>query len=115
MLYSYLSGRSQCVVLDEAISSFLPVNRGVPQGCVLGPLIFSMYINDLPTVVKYCSVHIFADDVQLACSAPLNKIDECVSKINSDLSAISRWASLNSLFLNPKKTQAIAIYRRPIN
>lgn len=114
MLHSYLSGRSQCVVLGETSSASLPVVRGVPQGSVLGPLIFCLYINDLPTVIKYCSAHIFADDIQLACSAPLSELDQCVSNINSDLSAISSWAFSNGLVLNPNKTQAIAIYKTPI-
>lgn len=114
MLCSYLSGRSQCVVLGEAKSTPLPMVRGVPQGSVLGPLIFSLYINDLPTVTKYCSVHIFADDVQLISSAPLDNLDECVSNLNTDLAAVSSWSFHNGLSLNPNKTQAIAIYKRPI-
>lgn len=115
LIHSYLSNRSQCVVIGEHKSSFLSLNRGVPQGSILGPLLFSLFINDLPSVLKYCFVHLFADDVQIAKASNISNMSNCVDQINEDLMAISNWASLNELILNPAKSQAIAFYRYPIS
>ena len=60
----FLSGRTQCVVVDGAESSWIPVTSGVPQGTVLGALLFLLYINDLPDCVS-SSVRLFADDCLL--------------------------------------------------
>ena len=58
----YLTNRTQSVCINEAISEPQPIMFGFPQGSVLGPLLFIMYINDLPQVVQLCSVEQYADD-----------------------------------------------------
>ena len=63
-LKSYLTGRKQQVVIEGAKSSRLSVTSGVPQGSILGPLLFLLYINDMPDVVSFCSISLFADDAK---------------------------------------------------
>ena len=62
---SYLSDRKQFVSINGYNSDLMPVDCGVPQGSVLGPLLFLIYINDLHKAIQYCKVHHFADDTNL--------------------------------------------------
>lgn len=64
LITSYLVGRLQCVSNDNASSDFLSATSGVPQPSVLGPLLFTIFINGLPDILMHMSYHIFADDVQ---------------------------------------------------
>ena len=72
---SYLSNRMQSVKFGGSLSKWGAVRVGVPQGSILGPLLFSIYINDLPNVVKHLKIHMYADDTQLhCCGADLNVV-----------------------------------------
>ena len=62
---AYLTNRTQSVIINGIHSNAEPILYVVPQGSILGPLLFIMYINDLPTVAKYCKVHLYADDTLL--------------------------------------------------
>lgn len=115
LLFSFLSNRQQRVVVADKCSGFKSVKQGVPQGSILGPILFCMFINDLPSVCKYVSTHLYADDVQLCLSGPLCNISELGSKFNDDLSAIHRWSASNGLVLNPTKSQIIPICRRSLD
>nr|AAZ15237.1 reverse transcriptase [Aedes aegypti] len=111
LIHSYLNNRQQAVFCNNTLSSFLPVSSGVPQGSVLGPILFSLYINDLPNVVKYCSLHLFADDVQLYLDCTKKSIEEITRLVNFDLEAIRLWSLENTLKLNATKTYGIMISR----
>ena len=63
-LRSYLSGRSQCVLVNNCLSQPLPVKSGVPQGSILGLLLFIVYVNDLSERVNYSTIFKFADDLK---------------------------------------------------
>lgn len=105
LIRSYLSNRCQSVYINENSSSFLPLTRGVPQGSILGPLMFNVYINDivqLDTTVKYV---IYADDSTIILDGV--NLDDIVSKANDILSRISSWSRMNQLKINPNKTKAI--------
>ncbi len=62
---NYLTGRTQSVNVDGQLSDPFPVTIGVPQGSILGPLLFLLYLNDLPSVTECCSVSLFADDTEM--------------------------------------------------
>ena len=88
---SYLSARMQCVTLNRHISDLLPVVSGVPQGSILGPLLFLIFVNDLPESVTSSQIFLFADDTK--CLLPVKGIPNCLS-LQQDLDNLSLW-SLN--------------------
>lgn len=114
---SYLNQRQQCVELkltngSSLKSSFRPVPRGVPQGSILGPILFILYSADITEAFSYCKYHLYADDVQLYHSFLPSDCADAVNDINQDLAQISRWSKLNSLVLNPKKSKYMLIGTR---
>ncbi|XP_075157493.1 uncharacterized protein LOC142230751 [Haematobia irritans] len=113
LIASYLNNRSQTVCLNNNFSKTRAVTRGVPQGSTLGPLLFCIYINDLPDVLKHCKIHMYADDVQLFHSDTVEKnFSTIVDSINEDLECINTWALNNGLSINPNKSKCIIISKR---
>ncbi len=105
---SYLSDRPQCVVINGKSSSFKNNNSGVPQGSVLGPLLFLIYINDLVYNLK-CQSYLFADDTSLFDSG--ETFYDSASRINEDLETISNWAKKWKIKINANKTEGLLISR----
>ena len=95
---TYLKGRRQRVIVNGACSSWNSIVCGVPQGSILGPLLFLIYINDLPLVCKCLDVILFADDTNLTA---INKDD---NSVQGDLQNINNWLIANKLILNMDKT-----------
>ncbi|KAJ4447455.1 hypothetical protein ANN_09462 [Periplaneta americana] len=98
---SYLRDCQQCVSLDNQFSQWRYTKAGVPQGSVLGPLLFSIYINDISKNLQYCRYHLYADDLQLYIHSRPNTINESIDKLNCDLVTVSTWAANFGLALNP--------------
>ena len=102
---SYLSNRKQYVSINGHESSLASVLYGVPQGSVLGPLLFLIYINDLNQAIKFCKVHHFADDPNLLhfnkSVAKLNKL------VNLDMKNLNVWLNANKISLNVDKTELV--------
>lgn len=112
LMNSYLTDRRQAVFCNGELSDFVPTVSGVPQGSVLGPLLFSLFINDLPSVLDFCSIHLFADDVQIyICTDGNRDLSAIGNLINHDLRKIMKWSKENLLAINPDKTQAMLISR----
>lgn len=112
LLSTYLCNRYQFVETSTQKSKALPVARGVPQGSIVGPLLFSLYSNDLPSMLTNCNVRMYADDVQLYTSCSNALIDQCIIFINQQLQRIYTWATANGLGINPKKSKCIVIQKR---
>ncbi|CAB4032146.1 Hypothetical predicted protein, partial [Paramuricea clavata] len=104
---SYLTSRYQVVRIQTTLSEPLEVKSGVPQGSILGPLLFSIYVNDLPSVPQQCSPYSYVDDTKLLMSFSLQHQQRAVSEINQDLLRIRNWCFDNKLLLNPEKTKAM--------
>ena len=102
---SYLSNCKQFVSINGYDSGLAEINCGVPQGSVLGPLLFLLYINDLNQAIKFCKVHHFADDTNLLyLGKSIKKLNKLV---NIDLKNLLYWLNANKISLNVKKTELV--------
>lgn len=115
LINSYLSNRTQSVFHCNKFSTPLPINNGVPQGSVLGPLLFCIYINDLPEALEHCQLHIYADDVQLYMGFNSQDCQNSIRRTNYDLNRVNNWASNNKLTINPSKSKCIYISKNKQN
>ncbi|MEL6988474.1 MAG: reverse transcriptase family protein [Bacteroidota bacterium] len=104
---NYLTNRFQSVRLGSIISSPHEINFGVPQGSVLGPPLFSVYINDLHQYIQNCLLVNYADDTQMLLEGDPKQINIFLDRAENVLIAASNYFSKNGLLLNEKKTQFI--------
>ena len=104
---SYLQACYQVVKIHNATSPQLPMTCGVPQGSILGPLLFSIYTNNLPSIPHHSSPHCYVDDTKLILNFTLQDQANAIAKLNEDLSRISNWTFRNHLPVNPSKTVLI--------
>ena len=106
---SYLTDRQQKVVVNGSSSSWGALTRGVPQGSVLGPLLFCIFINDLPLQLnkENISCDLFADDATIHTQGrDINAINK---NLQTGLNEVTSWCDENSMVLNPKKTESMII------
>ena len=106
---SYLSNRTQYVSTQGFDSEIMEINHGVPQGSILGPLLFLIYINDLHKAIRHSSVYHFADDTNLL---NINTSPKKMQKqINYDLKCLYKWLLANKISLNCFKTELIFFHK----
>jgi hypothetical protein len=105
---SFLCNRKQRVIVDGATSDFVPVDSGVPQGTVLGPLLFLIYINDLPEYVT-CPVRLFADDCVIY--KKIKSRDDVVM-LQKDLKNLEKWELTWKMDFNPSKCFTMNVTRK---
>ena len=98
---TYLTDRSQSVVVNGSTSEPQPILFGVPQGSLIGPLLFIIYINDLPSVVSHCKIQLYADDTLLYISS--SSVTDI--ELSEDLRHIIEWLNNNFLYLYYSKTK----------
>ena len=109
---SYLFNRQQYTVINDCKSNLLNISHGVPQGSILGPLLFLVFINDLPNSSNLFKCILFADDSTL--SASFSRADmEIAIKINNELVSVNSWLDTNKICMNADKTKVITFsYKR---
>ena len=105
----YLKGRRQSVVIDGVQSEYRLITHGVPQGSVLGPLLFIIFVNDLPHAVSRSIVDIYADDTTLSTSAQVSDLPAIQQRLQDDLNKIANWTSENRMVLNATKTKSLLV------
>ena len=107
---NYLSGRRQCTVANGVTSVTLPIACGVPQGSVLGPLFFLVYVNDVQAALDVCKVKLYADDTVLYQSEVNSK--EACTNLQRSLDLFVNWCTINKLTININKTKVMAFGTR---
>ena len=108
--HSYLTNRKQYVSISGNDSSLSKIDLGVPQGSVLGPLLFLIYINDLHCAIKYSKARHFADDTNLLLIN--NSLKQLKKQLNIDLKLLTNWLKANKISLNSSKTELI-LFKSP--
>ena len=110
LMINYLNNRTQQVQYNDTLSDILVVKCGVPQGSILGPLLFLIYVNDITTTTKLFHPILYADDTTLCAALNHNwSLSDC-SKLNEELKDICKWMKLNKLTLNIAKTKAMIFH-----
>ena len=112
LIFSFLDHRSQSVCLNGTLSKVGSIFKGVPQGSILGPLLFCLFINDLPLHISNPSVqcYLFADDGSLSASAKTTQELEIL--LQEEMNNIMQWSSSNHMIIHPGKTKSMVITTR---
>ncbi|CAG9126421.1 unnamed protein product [Plutella xylostella] len=106
--HSYLHGRRQRIRIEESNSVWCSTTAGVPQGGVLSPLLFAIFINGISDNIS-SSYHLYADDLQIYNQASISDLPHAIHQTNIDLEHILSWSKDHGLRVNPTKTQVIVL------
>jgi hypothetical protein len=112
---SFLSGRTQQIIVNGSRSRKFNVTTGVPQGAILSPLLFTLFTSDLPLALKHCTHYAYADDTQLAYCAEPRDMHFAVAKMEQDFACIAQWSASNLLKLNVSKTEYFIAHSDRLN
>ena len=113
LILSYLTNRKQATCINSIYSMFQEIISGVPQGSILGPIIFNIFINDLLLFIVNCNVHNYADDNTI--SSFSNSINDLVKKLEKETNLALCWLTNNFMIANPGKFHAIFLSRSKEN
>ena len=105
LLESYLSNRGNSVLINLTFSKESPYNHGVPQGSALGPLLFSIFLNDITKIIEHCFITLYADDILIYTSC--SNISNLEHILNIELKNIFKYSYKNDLFINFDKTKVM--------
>ena len=90
-------------------SSLLPIDQGIPQGTIIGPILFLLLINDIPLHIQNSNIVIYADDATLTSCSKWNNISIVNNNIQRNLGNIQRWANMNKMVINGEKTKSVLV------
>ena len=96
-------------LFKDSVSELLPVTNGVPQGSILGPTLFLIYIDDLISVITHSQTAAYVDESQLHFKFSVSDSSSAMAAVNQDLRDISKWCAKNSLLINPEKTKLVVV------
>ena len=105
---SYLTGRTQYVEINAISSDILSLSTGVPQGSILGPLLFLAYMNDIPNCTEYFNFILYADDITLSSTIPIPPFS--LINRNNELAKVYDWLAVNQSSLNIGKTKYVIFH-----
>ena len=111
--FLFFSDRKQFVTINGSQSSLKPIIHGVPQGSILGPLLFVIYINDLPGICNVAKFILYADDANIIITG--SNVLEIMTKINQLIDILIKWVYSNGLALNLKKTCYMIFSKRRVD
>ena len=106
---SYLTNRTQRCSVNGCLSDFTTLKCGMPQGTILGPLLFLIYINDLPDCLSFSTPRMYADDTHITYAG--SDLPLIRSSLSHDLEKLSKWLVSNRLTLNATKTEFFTVYK----
>ena len=109
LLSSYLSDRKQKIKIDNNESEWCNLINGVPQGSILGPLLFTILLTDIKDVIVHSKHHCYADDTQIFNKCKIENIENCIMEVNNDLENVAKFSENNCLDLNAGKSKYIII------
>ena len=104
---SYLKNRFQLVQINGTKSESVNVKHGIPQGSILGPLLFIVFINDIIFQAKFSNLYIYADDTSISCYD--TNVNSLNAKLNQDLNNIEKWCQKNQIVINTSKSKSMLI------
>lgn len=108
LFQDYLTGRQQLTNIGGILSSIDTLSHEVPQGSILGPALFNVYMNNLPSIFKSMTIRMYADDAVLFKELDLsNDVDGQIEGINSDLNLLGEWCMCNKLTINVDKSKSM--------
>nr|CAI5861731.1 unnamed protein product [Callosobruchus analis] len=109
LLRSYLPNRTQRVNLQDKLSDKLSIVSGIPQGSILGPLLFTLYISNLSQVLSRCTAHFYADGMQIYYSFSPTKVSQACQLITEDFKQLPEISAKMCLTVNPDKSQMMRL------
>ena len=115
LINSYLNGRKQYVETDGGVSSMSTQLYGIPQGSILGPLLFCIYTSNITNSIRHCQIHLYADDTQLYYSFNPNNAEVARNKINEDLSGLVEFSKKHNLLINASKSTYLIFGKNNFN
>ena len=110
LLVSYLTGRKQCVKNNNMFSFFKQIISGVPQGSILGPILFNIFMNDIFVMLSAGDIHNFADDNTI--TALSETIQDLINALQNKTERAIKWMENNNMIANPDKFKAIILTKK---